>query len=107
MQQDDLVVLFCLSKLSREGQTILDYSREAGFRTLSFSGRSYVPADEQADINLFVSRGEPNEYHSMTAPSALVDALIVALSESMGTEAGLRLERLHQLKEKYAAKQSL
>ena len=107
VQKDDLVILFCLSKLSREGQTILDYSREAGFRTLSFSGRSYVPADEQADINLFVSRGEPNEYHSMTAPSALVDALIVALSESMGTEAGLRLERLHQLKEKYAAKQSL
>lgn len=52
-------------------------------------------------MNLFVYRGEAKEYHSMTAPAALVDALVVAVSEKLGDEAVQRLSNLHRLKKAY------
>ena len=52
-------------------------------------------------MNLFVYRGEAKEYHSMTAPAALMDALVVAVSEKLGDEAVRRLSNLHQLKKAY------
>ena len=71
------------------------------YRTLAFTSRSYLPEDERADMNLFVYRGEAKEYHSMTAPAALVDALVVAVSEKLGDEAVQRLSNLHRLKKAY------
>lgn len=100
-RSDDLVVLFSFSKVSREGRMILAYQRQAGYRTLAFTSRSYLPEDERADMNLFVYRGEAKEYHSMTAPAALVDALVVAVSEKLGDEAVQRLSNLHRLKKAY------
>ena len=102
VRADDLVVLFSFSKLSREGRILLQYQREIGYRTLSFSSRAFLPEGERADINLFVYRGEAKEYHSMAAPAALVDALVVALSQQMGAESAQRLGRLHAMKRAYA-----
>lgn len=76
---------------------ILAYQKQAGYRTLAFTSRSYLPEDERADMNLFVYRGEAKEYHSMTAPAALV----VAVSEKLGDEAVQRLSNLHRLKKAY------
>lgn len=80
---------------------ILAYQKQAGYRTLAFTSRSYLPEDERADMNLFVYRGEAKEYHSMTAPAALIDALVVAVSEKLGDEAVQRLSNLHRLKKAY------
>ena len=100
-RSDDLVVLFSFSKVSREGRMILEYQKQAGYRTLAFTSRSYLPEPDRADMNLFVYRGETKEYHSMTAPAALIDALVVAVSEKLGDEAVQRLSNLHRLKKAY------
>jgi DNA-binding MurR/RpiR family transcriptional regulator len=97
----DLVVMFSFSKVSREGGMILDHAKSAGYQTLAFTSRLYVPEQERADVSLFVYRGEEKEYHSMTAPAAVTDALVVAVSESMGAGSARQLSRLHKLKEKY------
>ena len=55
-RSDDLVVLFSFSKVSREGRMILEYQKQAGYRTLSFTSRSYLPEPDRADMNLFVYR---------------------------------------------------
>ena len=102
-RSDDLVVLFSFSKVSREGRMILEYQKQAGYRTLAFTSRSYLPEPDRADMNLFVYRGEAKEYHSMTAPAALIDALVVAVSEKLGDEAVQRLSNLHRLKKAYDA----
>ena len=99
---DDLVVLFSFSKVSQEGKMILAYQKEAGYHTLAFCSRSFVPEEERADIQLFVYRGEAKEYHSMTAPAALVDALVVAVSERLGDHAVENLSHLYRMKKKYA-----
>ena len=99
--ENDLVVLFSFSKLSREGRILLEHSRAAGYRTLAFVGRTCLPAEERADISLFAYRGREKEYHSMAAPAALLDALAVAVAERLGFEGTNRLQALHQMKKDY------
>ena len=99
--ENDLVVLFSFSKLSREGRILLEHSRAAGYRTLAFVGRTCLPAEERADVSLFAYRGTEKEYHSMAAPAALLDALAVAAAERLGAESAERLQSLHQMKKDY------
>lgn len=99
--EGDLAVMFSFSKLSREGRVILEHRRAAGYQTLAFVSRTCVPPQEQADITLFAYRGEEKEYHSMAAPAALLDALVVAVTQQLGPRGTDALERLHQLKTTY------
>lgn len=101
IQPDDLVVLFGLSKVSSEVQAILDYQNEIGYSSIMLTGRLYSSPNQQADINLFVYRGEENEYHSMSTPSAVIDALVIALSDRLGSNAVTNLNNVKKLKNKY------
>lgn len=100
-EAQDLVVMFSFSKLSREGRVILDHRRTAGYQTLAFVSRTCIPQEEQADISLFAYRGEEKEYHSMSAPTALLDAVVLAVTSRLGGQGTDTLERLHQLKTTY------
>lgn len=100
-EEQDLVVMFSFSKLSREGRVILDHSKTVGYQTLAFVSRTCIPPEEQADISLFAYRGEEKEYHSMSAPTTLLDVLTVAVTERLGQQGSDSLERLHQLKTSY------
>ena len=93
--------MFSFSKVSAEGRIILRHEPEAGYRTVSFSSRTFAPQEERADVNLYVYRGEEREYHTMTAAAALVDALVVALSRSMGSDSARNLTKLHRMKKRY------
>ena len=99
--KQDLVVMFSFSKLSREGRVILDYSRTAGYQTLAFVSRTCIPPEERADISLFAYRGEEKEYHSMAAPTTLLDLMVLAVTSRLGARGTDSLERLHQLKTDY------
>ena len=101
VQSGDMVMMFSFSKVSTEGTMILQHQKEIGYRTVAFCSRSFIPEEEKADIQLYVCRGEPQEYHSMTAAAAVVDALVVAVSEQVGVESARRLSRLHRWKKKY------
>lgn len=96
-----MVVLFGLSKVSSEVQAILDYQNEIGYSSIMLTGRLYSSPNQQADINLFVYRGEENEYHSMSTPSAVIDALVIALSDRLGSNAVANLNNVKKLKNKY------
>ena len=101
MNGDDLVTMFGFSKISSQGNIILDYGKTAGYKTLLFTSRLYHNESTTADIELFVYRGEEDEYHSMTAPVAVIDALILSLSARLGDTALSRLEKIQSLKKQY------
>lgn len=71
---------------------------------MCFTSRLVLPEEEKADINLYVYRGESKEYHSMTSATAVVDALVVAVTEQLGAQGAKRLQRLHHLKKAYTKK---
>ncbi len=99
--EGDIVVLFGFSKLPREARVILRHSKKAGYRTVLITSMLFNGEADRADINLFVYRGEASEYHSMAAPAALVDALVVLIAERLGETGLQRLKDLYQLKELY------
>ena len=82
---------------------ILDYARETGCRTLAFTSRLYAPQEQRADVNLYVYRGEKEEFHTMSSAVAVIDALVLALSDSIQPKAAEELMRLQKLKEKNMA----
>lgn len=100
-KEGDLVIFFGFSKVSWEGQVILDCKKSAGYSTLCFTGRLHAPKEEQADVNLYVYRGEMRENHSMTAAVALIDALVVSVSQKMGANSAENLQKIHKMKKRY------
>ena len=64
---------------------ILDHQKKVHYKCIFFTSRLYHSLEQESVIPLFVFRGEPSEYHSMAAPAALLDALVVML--------GAKLER--------------
>ena len=101
IQKEDLVVLFGFSKVSSEGRVILEYGKKVGYTTLLFTGQLYPEKEQQVDIQLYAYRGDENEYHSMSAPTAVVDALVIAVSARMEAQAVEKLDALQKLKEQY------
>ena len=102
--EGDLVIIFSYSKVSAEGKMILEYAKTAGYITMAFTSRLYAPQEQRADINLYVYRGEKEEFHSMTAPAAMIDALILALSEKDQGDTAQNLLKIQKLKEKFKQK---
>ena len=97
----DLVICFGFQKLPREDSVLLSHARQIGCKSILFSSRVYAAETSKANISLLIYRGEPEEYHSMTAPMAVIDALIVQVAAAMGDKAVEPLERLHALKQEY------
>lgn len=101
VKKEDLVILFGFSKISQEGKILLEQQKEVGYKTMLFTSRLHAPEEETAHVNLYVYRGPVGEYHSMTAAAAVVDALIVALSDQMGAKGAKNLHSIYKLKKKY------
>lgn len=103
-EKGDAVIIFAFSKISAEAEVILDNKKDAGYSTILFSGRIYREKGTGADINLYVCRGDEEEYHSMCAPIAAVEAIVIGVSEKMGARAVEKLDRIKNLKDKYGKK---
>lgn len=101
VKKDDLILVFSFSKSSTEAKIILDYKKEASYKVILFTSRLYHGEGDSGDINLFVYRGQRNEYHSLTTPIALVDAMIVKVTELRGKESLENLEKIKDLKTRY------
>ena len=101
LAKDDLLIVFSFSKISREDKIIFDYKKDVKFKVIQFTSRLYHDKDKTGDFNLFVYRGERNEYHSLTAAVALVDAMIVKVTEFKGENSLERLEKIKELKNSY------
>lgn len=99
--EKDLVILFGFQKTPKEASVLLDYQKEAHYKCIFFTSRLYHSLDKDVVLPLFVFRGEPSEYHSMAAPAALLDALVVMLGAKLGETSSVQLDRLYRLKEHY------
>lgn len=99
--KEDMVIIFSFLKLSVEGRILLDYKRDIGFKLLLFNSRIHFPEEDLVDFNIYVYRGPANEYHSHSSTVAVIDGLVVKISEVLGQDSINRLEKIKQLKNKY------
>ena len=101
--EKDLVILFGFQKTPKEAQVLLDHQKKVHYTCVFFTSRLYQTANDSRVIPLYVYRGEPMEYHSMSAPAALLDALVVMIGAKMGKRSEQYLDSLYELKEHYKA----
>lgn len=100
----DFVVIFNFLKTSVEAKIVLEYCKKIGCKTMLMTSRLIDDEQKRADFNLYVYRGKDNEYHSMTVPIALIDALVIEIAKAGGKEYTKAVEDIYELKEKYKIK---
>ncbi|WP_207952142.1 MurR/RpiR family transcriptional regulator [Paenibacillus turpanensis] len=93
---EDVIVLFGFIRMLPEAKVLLDFAKQTGCRTLLITDRLVSEFSEQADLTLFASRGEVWEFHSMIAPTFIVENLILGIGLK---RKDLVLEKLGQLSE--------
>lgn len=102
MTSRDAVLLFSFSRLLSEVRVLLRHCRSIRCPSILFTDLFTFPGPDTADLVLYSYRGEPNEYHSMAAPMALLDILILNLmhQQTGSIDASRYLENLRA---RYAA----
>lgn len=102
IKKDDVIIMFPFQRISKEDQVLLKYGKKTEAKTILFTSQLYSKWDSYCTAQLYIYRGEPNEYHSMTAAMAVLDALIVSIFAELEPSASSTLEHIHQLKKEYS-----
>ncbi|MGP4038449.1 MurR/RpiR family transcriptional regulator [Gracilibacillus sp. D59] len=100
-KRGDVIIVFAFGRLLPEARVILDYQREIHFQTIMITDQLVANFTSLSTITLFASRGDANEFHSMVAPTILVENLILGLSVKEHDTNIQRLEHLSSLRKKY------
>lgn len=100
---EDVIVIFGFVNILREIRVLLDFAREKGCPTILITDLLVSEMIEMSDIVLYTARGELWEFHSMVAPIALVESLIVGVSQKNEKRSLSKLNNLHQLRKHYEA----
>lgn len=104
IEPGDTIVLFGFVHFSPEIQVLLDYAATQSVTTILLTDLLVSPMINQATYVLYTERGEIGEFHSMVAPTALVESLVVVAGKEIGPNALEKLHELHTLRKTYAAK---
>jgi len=102
LSKKDVVVVFGFIRLLPEAQVIIEHAKQVGFKTIIITDQLIPNFIQNADVSLFASRGEMWEFHSMVAPTLLIENLIIAVGMKNKDENLHRLEMLSELRGKYA-----
>ncbi|WP_077065134.1 MurR/RpiR family transcriptional regulator [Gracilibacillus massiliensis] len=93
-KREDVILLFAFGRLLPEAKVILDYQRDIHYRTIMITDQLIADFTSLSSLTLFASRGEAHEFHSMLAPTMLIENIILGISLK---EQSLHIERLEQL----------
>lgn len=104
MQQEDVVLLMCFTRLLPEAEVILDYAKEAGSQAMLVTDREDLLYGLPVSLSFYVSRGELGEFHSMVTPLLLMEQLVLAVGLRQKEHALANLERLTALRGRYMDK---
>lgn len=102
LRSDDVVVVFGFANILPETKAIMQLGKKVGYQTIFITDFMVSDMLNEADIVLYAYRGKLSDFHSMVAPTVLVESLIVAVGQA-GQESILpKLHYLNQLRKQYA-----
>ncbi|SFL88179.1 MurR/RpiR family transcriptional regulator [Salibacterium qingdaonense] len=100
-QIEDVIVIFGFAKPLPETRALFDEAEEKGMKVILVTDLQVFEFIPRADVVLYTERGEMWEFHSMVAPVALIESVIVELGRTREDTAMAHLEELHRLRKKY------
>jgi DNA-binding MurR/RpiR family transcriptional regulator len=102
LTSDDVIVMFGFHRIAPECQMILEYAGELTCTTVMITDRLVSDLIDQVSIVLYVCRGEMWEFHSMVAPTAVIESLIIAVGLRLEKQALSTLETLQSLRRRFS-----
>lgn len=102
LQPEDVVIVFGFVNMHPETKVLLDRAREIGCRSILITDVLVSDMLANADLILYAFRGQMWEFHSMVAPTALVESLIVAVGMNNKETTLKNLEQFNALRKQYA-----
>lgn len=102
-KQEDVVIIFGFVRLLPEAKVLLDHAKQAGYQTIIITDQLVSDFTNKADSVLFASRGEEHAFHSMIAPTFLIENLIISIGMQSKESNVDRLEEISNLRRKYAS----
>lgn len=100
IKEDDLVIIFCFSRILAETSILLEQKKAAHYDVILFTDLLSQNLQEKSDAIIYSYRGEPTEYHSMVAPMAIVDCMIIKIAMKAENTVG-HMDKLNQIRGKY------
>ncbi|KPU42388.1 HTH-type transcriptional regulator MurR [Oxobacter pfennigii] len=97
----DVIVIFGFVNILPEVRVLLDFAGQKICTTLLITDLLVSEMIEKSNIVLYTARGELWEFHSMVAPIALLESLIVGVSRKNEKESLCKLDELHKLRKHY------
>lgn len=98
----DLVIIFFFGRKSLpEEEAIFREAADREFKVLVITDQLVSPVSTQADVTLYSSRGEPWEFHSMVAPTLILEMLVIAVGSNKKEDSLDKLKELEDLRRKY------
>ncbi|SDX92572.1 MurR/RpiR family transcriptional regulator [Paenibacillus sp. CF384] len=98
---EDAFVVFGFFRQSPEIKVIQEVVRGLGSEMVLFTDLTSSAMIDATTCVLYVDRGESGQFHSLTAPVALLDALIVAMAQQEQASVD-QLNKLYELRKRYS-----
>ncbi len=98
---DDVLFMFGFVKLHPESQVLLDHTKKLGMKSIVLTDCLVSDFNTQCDHLLFASRGELWEFHSMIAPTFVIENIIIAVGKETAEQSMKKLERLDAIRKEY------
>lgn len=99
---EDLVIIFFFGRKSLpEEEAIFREAADRKFKVLVITDQLVSSVSTQADVTLYSSRGEPWEFHSMVAPTLILEMLVIAVGSNKKEDSLDKLKDLEALRRKY------
>lgn len=101
LEPDDAVVATGYHRITGELVAVLDHAHKVGCPIVLLTDTLGATFKDKADIILSARRGPVSNFHSLTVPMAILNALILAVAMEKSEESVASLNKLQQLRADY------
>ena len=100
-RQEDVVLIFGFVSMNREASVLLDYAKKVDYKTIIVTDCLISDFQESGDYVFYTNRGELWEFHSMIAPTFLIENFILGIGQHLEKQSIQNLEKLSELRKQY------
>ena len=99
-QKEDVVFLFGFVAMNREASVLLDYAKKVNYKTIIVTDCLFQ-IFKKGDYIFYTNRGELWEFHSMIAPTFLIENFILGIGQYFEQQSLQNLEKLSEIRKLY------
>ncbi|WP_428910041.1 MurR/RpiR family transcriptional regulator [Niallia sp. Krafla_26] len=100
-RKEDVVFIFGFVSMNREASVLLDYAKKVNYKTIIVTDCLISDFQDSGDYVFYSNRGELGEFHSMIAPTFLIENFILGIGQQLEKQSLRNLEKLSELRQQY------